>query len=323
MLISVIVPVYNVESYLEKCINSILQNTYKNLEIILVDDGSTDNSGSICDKYKGIDSRISVIHKQNGGLSSARNKGLDIATGEYVLFIDSDDFIEERMIEHLAGAAEENNVQVIEGGMKKINVDGKVLHTFLPHYKYCNNRKEILDDFFINRNISIVACGKLYKAEIFKNNIRFMVGKNNEDNIFLMDLLEYVTTYVCIEYAEYNYLVRKESITNQEFNEKKLDGIYAMKYILERCETLWPAYVKYAHTLACRTYFQLFCNYNRTKKKEEKYGTIILDEFNKSRKFAKIEEMGLREKLEIKVFTYFPKLISSIHNKIKSTRKNR
>lgn len=320
MLISVIVPVYNVESYLEKCINSILKSTYKNLEIILVDDGSTDNSGNICDKYKNIDSRISVIHQQNGGLSSARNRGIDVATGEYVLFIDSDDFIEERMIEHLARAAKENNVQVIAGGMKKISMSGKILHTFLPRNKYYNDKKEILDDFFINGNISIVAWGKLYKAEIFENNIRFMAGKNNEDNIFLMDLLEYVTTYVCIEYAEYNYLVRKESIINQEFNEKKLDGIYAMRYILERCETLWPTYVKYAHTLACRTYFQLFCSYNRTKKKEKKYGTIIFDEFNKSRKFAKIEEMGLREKLEINMFTYFPKLTSNIHNMMKSIR---
>ena len=96
-LISVIVPVYNVESYLEKCIDSIIHQTYKNLEIILVDDGSTDNSGKICDVYKEKDSRIKVIHKQNRGLSSARNCGLEIAKGEYIGFVDGDDYIAEDM----------------------------------------------------------------------------------------------------------------------------------------------------------------------------------------------------------------------------------
>lgn len=100
-LISVIVPVYNVEKYLHKCINSILNQTYKNLEIILIDDGSTDNSGKICDEYALKDNRIKVIHKENGGLSSARNAGLDICSGDYIGFVDSDDYIAEDMYEYL------------------------------------------------------------------------------------------------------------------------------------------------------------------------------------------------------------------------------
>lgn len=111
--ISVIVPVYNVEDYLEECINSILGQTYKNLEIILVDDGSTDNSSKICDIYEKKDKRIKVIHKENGGLSSARNEGLKYRTGEYISFVDSDDFIDKTMYEKLYSAIKKYDADVV------------------------------------------------------------------------------------------------------------------------------------------------------------------------------------------------------------------
>ena len=108
-LISIIVPIYNVEKYIKKCIDSIINQTYTNLEIILVDDGSPDNCGKICDKYKEKDDRIKVIHKKNGGLSDARNAGIDIATGEYITFIDSDDYVAENYIEVLYNLCKEQN----------------------------------------------------------------------------------------------------------------------------------------------------------------------------------------------------------------------
>lgn len=111
-LISIIVPVYNVEKYLKECIDSVISQTYKNLEIILVDDGSTDKSGEICDEYSKKDSRIKVIHKENGGLSDARNVALDIAKGEYIGFVDSDDYVEKDMFETLYKLAEEHNTEI-------------------------------------------------------------------------------------------------------------------------------------------------------------------------------------------------------------------
>ena len=124
LLVSVIVPIYNVEKYLRKCVDSILNQTYKNLEIILVDDGSPDNCGNICDEYALSDSRIRIIHKKNGGLSDARNAGLDIARGNYILFVDSDDYIDETMVEKLYEALEKEKAEMSLCSFVYVNDDG-------------------------------------------------------------------------------------------------------------------------------------------------------------------------------------------------------
>ena len=111
--VSIIIPVYNVEQYLERCLETVVNQSYKGLEIILVDDGSTDGSGKICDKYKELDERIVCIHKENGGLSSARNAGVNIATGEYFVFVDSDDWVSIRMVETLTKALQKNNSDIV------------------------------------------------------------------------------------------------------------------------------------------------------------------------------------------------------------------
>ena len=128
-LISIIVPVYNVEKYLEKCVNSIVNQTYKNLEIILVDDGATDSSGKLCDKLAKIDNRIKVYHKENGGLSDARNYGVERATGDYIGFVDSDDYIDSEMYGKLYEAIKKENVDVAECNLKIIYPDREELFT--------------------------------------------------------------------------------------------------------------------------------------------------------------------------------------------------
>ena len=121
MLVSVIVPVYNVEKYLKKCVTSIMENSFKNLEINLVDDGSTDNSGQLCDELAIMDIRIKVIHKKNGGLSSARNAGLDIARGDYISFVDSDDYIDKNMLGKMLDKAIEYNADIVQCGISRVN----------------------------------------------------------------------------------------------------------------------------------------------------------------------------------------------------------
>ncbi len=214
-LISVIVPIYNVESYLEKCINSIVNQTYTNLEIILIDDGSTDNSGIICDKYKKQDKRIIVIHQNNKGLSSARNKGLDIAKGELITFVDGDDYIELTMIEEL------NN------NMNKYNSD-----IAMCDFNYCKNdniinnkyegKKEscVTDDkekYCIIQNelgsIIVYAWNKLYKKEIF-DGIRYPEGKIYEDSFVLCDVLNKAKSISYLLKPLYNYVYRSDSIVN-------------------------------------------------------------------------------------------------------------
>lgn len=224
-LISVIVPIYKVEDYLEKCINSILNQTYKNIEVILVDDGSPDKCGEICDYYATKDNRIKVIHKKNGGLSEARNYGIDIATGKYILFVDSDDFIDKNMCEVLIKEAEKNNSDIVICGhyivkgnnyyaSKMLLTDSKVLLTNLEMTK-----KFFLKGYFE----TLVVWNKLYKKELFYTNekIRFPIGKLNED-IFTIYKLYYIANKItAINKPLYYYVQRKESIMGS-FSEKNI-----------------------------------------------------------------------------------------------------
>ncbi len=160
-IISVIVPVYNVEEYIHRCIDSILAQTFKEFELILVDDGSPDQSGKICDEYALIDSRIKVIHKKNGGLSDARNAGLEVAQGEYIGFVDSDDFIESDMYEKLLEACKENSSQIAMCG--RYNVLGEELHplfSFEGHMIW--ESREAIGNLLTWNNIDSSACDKLF-----------------------------------------------------------------------------------------------------------------------------------------------------------------
>lgn len=174
-LISVIIPVYKVEKYLDECIQSVINQTYKNLEIILVDDGSPDNCGKICDEYAKKDNRIKVIHKENGGLSSARNAGLDIARGEYISFIDSDDYVSKDFIKNMS--IQMANADLIICGMKNVYKEDEK----------CDEKENVVIKnetlTFIEANqklikpkneIYVTACNKLYRRELF-DNLRFEI----------------------------------------------------------------------------------------------------------------------------------------------------
>lgn len=179
-LVSVVVPIYNVERYLEECVHSILKQTYHNLEIILVDDGSTDESGKICDALGKLDSRIQVIHKQNGGLSAARNTGIEAATGSYLVFIDSDDYIENQYVEKLYRSLEENRSDIAVCGYNRVSEDGKILFRAEsmdePELAVEKAMKYILD----GEKINSCAWNKIYKNNLF-HRIRYPEGQNYED----------------------------------------------------------------------------------------------------------------------------------------------
>ena len=176
-LISIVVPIYKVEKYINKCIESILNQTYKNLEIILVDDGSPDNCGKIADEYAKKDNRIKVIHKKNGGLSDARNAGIDIVKGKYIAFVDSDDYIEKEYIEIMYNAIRTNKVKIVQCGINKVNDDGKVLDSYGYLDNELINSKRIIEEKYTKYPISnVVAWNKLYSTDLFKD-IRYPVRK--------------------------------------------------------------------------------------------------------------------------------------------------
>lgn len=223
-IISVIVPVYNVMNYLKQCLDSIIQQTYTNLEIILVDDGSTDQSGSICDVYKEKDSRITVIHKKNGGLSDARNTGLNICNGDYISFVDSDDYLSPYFYEILMGVAKKKNCDIValKGGTsfwdgEEISTLAKDNDEFAVHYL---NSHDVLERM-LYQEIATGAQFKLYKKEVF-DNIRFPVGYLYEDVATTYKPFFNAKECAIVEADIYAYRKRRDSIIRQSFSPKKM-----------------------------------------------------------------------------------------------------
>ena len=240
-LISVIIPVYKVEKYLDKCVESVVNQTYKNLEIILVDDGSPDNCPKMCDDWAQKDDRIKVIHKQNGGLSDARNSGLDIATAEYIAFIDSDDFVSPIFIETLYNDLIETGSDVASVGFFRFSDYSKIN----PQELEKNSKITIFEDnekfyqLYSNKNAVdfVVAWNKLYKKSIF-DNIKYPVGKINEDEFVAHKILA-TCNKICFRTSKlYYYLQRNNSIMHTNYSEKNTHYIDAFENRIDFFKTI-------------------------------------------------------------------------------------
>ena len=230
-LISVIIPIYNVENELEKCLNSVINQTYKRLEIILIDDGSTDGCGLICDRYQKQDIRIKTIHKDNGGLSSARNVGLDVATGDLVSFVDSDDFLENTMLEELKKNMEEFNSDISVCNFYFVNKKQEKRNFTFNEKSFVSVGK---DKFANIQNkydcLTVYSWNKLYRRKVFEN-IRYPEGKIFEDSYILCDLLNNANKVSYILKPLYNYVKREDSITNS-FSINHFDKIDSFNKII-------------------------------------------------------------------------------------------
>jgi glycosyltransferase involved in cell wall biosynthesis len=227
-LISIIVPIFKVEPYLKRCVDSIRNQTYRNLEIILVDDGSPDNCGAICDDYSGIDSRIQVIHKPNGGLSDARNAGLDIAKGDYIGFVDSDDFIHPMMFKDLYELLEKNDADIAQCSFIRVSGDEMIKPSESHNLKVISNM-EALEYIYTPYCVDyIVAWDKLYKKDLFKE-LRFPKSKIHEDEFTTYKLFYRSKKIVTTDKKYYYYFQSPNSIIRSGFSIKKLDYAEAME----------------------------------------------------------------------------------------------
>ncbi|MGN0653415.1 MAG: glycosyltransferase family 2 protein [Oscillospiraceae bacterium] len=222
--ISVIVPVYNVERYIKQCVDSIINQTYRNLEIILVDDGSPDNSGKICDEYSFSDDRIRVIHKENGGHVSARKAGVGIATGDYITFVDSDDWIDTEAYAHAAEVIRSHGVDVFIFGLKRVSsVSTNYEHENLKEGLYNKNSlyEEICkidkQDLFYTKIITTVCWNKVIKADLIKSNINNVDNtiKIGEDAALIYPVLLDAESYYITHNAYYNYRMNNESVMHK------------------------------------------------------------------------------------------------------------
>lgn len=237
-LVSVVIPIYNVEEYLENCIDSVLNQTYSNLEIILVNDGSPDGCGQICDEYAMQDNRIRVIHKENGGLSDARNCGIEIALGRYITFIDSDDYIHARYIEILMYLAKKKNADIVVGDFVLFQVNNqcsdKVLRESDIQKAQILSAKHLYDNDFINGESMrlTVAWGKLYEKKLW-DGINYPVGKIHEDTFTTYKLMERATRVVYLKEPIYYWRENPNSITRGTFTLAHLLGLEAFQEQLE------------------------------------------------------------------------------------------
>ncbi len=223
-LISVIVPIYKVENYLPKCIDSILNQEYKNLEIFLVDDGSPDLCGKICDEYALKDSRIQVIHKPNGGLSDARNVALNIMTGEYVTFIDSDDYVSPQYISILWKLLNKYKADIAVSQYQAVKGETTKMLTISHVHDHILERDEAVKMMFYQKLFDNSAWGKLYKNYLFKE-IQYPKGVIFEDLGTTYKLFLQCNNIAYTSAISYFYLQRKDSIEGEQFNDKKLDAI--------------------------------------------------------------------------------------------------
>ena len=265
--VSIIVPVYDVEKYLKRCVKSILKQTYSNLQIILVDDGSPDSSPGMCDDYAKQDNRVEVIHKVNGGLGYARNTGLEMVKGDYIVFIDSDDFVPHNYVEYLVDSIEQNGVDACISGYNKVDYAEKILYQtrYNKQLFLGNVKEEFLPRLFgslPNNHDSIhpSVCGIIFKSEcILANNIRFKSEREvvSEDLVFEIELFSKMNSVQVMDDALYNYC-NNENTLSQSFSLTKLKKQeelyeYIKKYIKEnnidrevlvRFQKLFMIYIK-------------------------------------------------------------------------------
>ena len=229
IFVSIIVPVYDIEEYLVECIESILAQTWKHFEIILVDDGSTDSSGKMCDEYAEKYNCIFVIHKKNGGLSSARNAGIDVARGNYLAFIDSDDVVHPDYLRELVNIVEKENADLVACDFC---VGTSCQWGETSEVKYDIRRDEdVLERMNDNDVVVTVAWNKLYHAKFFKEyNLRYPEGKIHEDMFLTPQILHCTNKMVITNQKLYFYRQRKNSIMNSSFSIKQLDSLEAIEF---------------------------------------------------------------------------------------------
>ena len=274
--ISVIIPVYNVEKYIIECVNSVIAQTYSPFEIILVDDGSTDKSGEICDKFQENNSNIIVLHKNNGGLSSARNAGINIARGEYVTYVDADDVISPCFIERLVDIVEDNNVDVSVGAFLFFN-DGEEITVkngrkgsikILQGIDACRNLLYGRNGFYSS------ACCMLIKVEIAKNNL-FPIGKYHEDE--LTTFRYYLDSNVVGVTDEQLYLYRQRhgSIMHSGVEQVALDELYAADNYFNKCSAYSKSLTSAARNKKYMLYSDVFNNYLDLNNIDELYYKVV------------------------------------------------
>lgn len=325
-LISVVIPVYNIEEYLERCVNSICAQTYPNLEILLVDDGSTDGSGALCDALAEKDTRIRVFHKVNGGSSSARNVGVAQARGEYIGFVDSDDYISENMYELLYEAIKKNDVKIAQIGRDEIDEQGNKLPNICepPREAVLIPPGDFLREMLMHKG-DCSFCTKLVKKELFDiSGLAFPEGELNEDFHLLVQLLTWLEKgIVSLPQQTYHVFYRMGSNTRKKdpdafsrvFGDNVNNADMAEGIVKEEFPELQS--IAFRFGMYQRIEYLLHIPVSKMNGESEQYGEICKYVRRNCLKSWKNPYLTMKNKIYITLFAIAPKTIRVVHKKVK------
>lgn len=311
-VISVIVPVYNVEKYLPECLESILGQSYRQLEIILINDGSTDESGVICDKYAKIDSRIKVIHQINGGAANAKNAGLRVATGEFLSFVDSDDYLEPKAYEFMIEKLKTHEADVVQCGFRNIYVDNAIEYITLLEATSFSTVE------FLRRFTKDWTCGllwdKLFRREIF-NNIRFEEGHKIDDEFFTYQGIMNAKKIIHFSNIVYNYRKRKSSVMLRMESQQKivLDKLEYLEKRRKRVIAKFPE-LKQDFDYHYLSMLVILSKDIATTEKSIKQTQYMLKKYFVEKEHCKVE-FSLRKQLFLLQHRSYKKLLEAIEDK--------
>lgn len=310
--ISVIVAAYKVEEYLHKCVDSIMAQTYKNLEVILVDDGSPDSSGAICDEYALKDDRVRVIHKLNGGQSTARNTALDAAHGDYIGFIDGDDWIEPSMYEVLLCEMLKESADIVQCGWYKVSPEGVKECPFTEQFRERYTSDEGLEELIKSKggHLNTSVCCKLFKNEVAQK-FRFTPVRAYEDDEYIFKTVSVASKIVCVNNPLYNYLNREGSTMTASFNINKLALVTIQKNICDLLKIRLPErFDETQKTLCSKQFYVLHCLLNNPQidkdgKEAKGLQQSIMDSYDE---YMHNPQMG-KNKAMLVLIKYLPKII--------------
>lgn len=308
-LISVIIPIYKVEQYLSRCVDSVLAQTYEKLEIFLVDDGSPDNCGKICDEYAAKDSRIRVIHKKNGGLSDARNVALDICTGEYISFVDSDDYVSADFIETLYHAIKRFDTKLSICGINKFSEPENSYVDFSPSdEERCVTGSEMYETVWRPS-----ACNKLYCRSLF-DNIRYPYGKLYEDLYIYHDILAQVDSIAFTGKNSYYYFDRPNSIINRSYDIRNTDEIAGLDLRIKKlrelgCGELADRHLAIMFNDTVEAFVKVKEKSEQTEKRLKEVKKICDDHFGEMMAYDKFTSA---QKAKMTLFRYFPSVYTKM-----------
>ena len=314
--ISVIVPVYKVEPYLHQCVDSILGQTFPDFELILVDDGSPDGCPAICDEYAQMDSRVKVIHKENDGLSSARNAGLDIAEGEYIAFVDSDDWIHPEMLDTMQNRMQQHYADVAICGVESVYEDAsKIVHHTLTDAVL--SQEDMVDKLSTQAWYYIIACNKLYRKKIFEE-LRYPEGYIHEDAAIIHRIIGLCKCVVTVEQPFYNYRQTGNSIMRRELNIQRTDNLSALADRVQYAFTKkWSRVFSITAERYVHAFFDYYFRFPRTKE-NEKYFRRMDDSLKKTLPYIlKSSTVSIRHKIYLSVIRLNPKIYSAMKQLLK------